>query len=257
MAAGVRFKADGQMECYRDQAPPGQGVAPIGWGSACTCVPAPMTSPASQSGIDTSTTAMYMCKSDSDFRSDGLEGTDLGTCSARNAAMLQRYGQASWHTITCDMVTGGTHKNAFYEHVSFGTYCCGSIADADFASTRGKVRCLDSSTMCKAAADFKPSNKQQQQTCLFWDGFLLSMFDGNKANWADVTCEELASTKYKNDVMDLKKDKMSDALGILANCCGGAEKVRCDVGSARVVVPSPASAVVAVFTAALAARLSP
>jgi hypothetical protein len=219
-----------------------------------------MTSPASQSGIDTSTTAMYMCKSDADFRSDGLAGTDLGTCSARNAAMLQRYGHASWHSITCDMVTGGTHKDAFYEHVSFGTACCGSIQDADWASTRAKVRCLDSSTMCEAAADFKPTyGVVTGKSCNFWDGFLLSMFDGNKANWADVTCEEVASTKYKNNLIDLKIDKMSEALGFLAKCCGDAGKMRCAglvSGGARVVVPSPVVAVVALFAATLAARLS-
>ena len=170
---GVRAKADAQVECYHSGGAIGTGDDPTGNNGSSTCVgsaaapspspsPAPGTSPASQ-GINYSTTAMYMCKSDADFRSDGMEqaaqvmeiSADDDTCSARNAAMLQRYGHASWHNITCDMVTA--HKDAFYEHIVFGTLCCGSIQDADWASTRAKVRCLDSSTMCKAAADFKPT----------------------------------------------------------------------------------------------------
>ena len=225
-------------------------------------------------GIDYSTTAMYMCKSDADFRSDGMEqaaqvmgiSADDDTCSARNAAMLQRYGHASWHNITCDMVTA--HKDAFYEHIVFGTLCCGSIQDADWASTRAKVRCLDSSTMCKAAADFKPTvytrGSWGSHACLLWDGFLLPMFDGNKANWAD---EEVASTKWKNDLIPIYRnsplgENVSDVIRWLGNCCGecgGAfpGKIRCSLSSgARVVVPAPTWAVVAVFAATLAARLS-
>ena len=93
-----------------------------------------------------SATTMYLCKKDADFRSDGLEQAakdmgverdpgDTSTCSTRNGAMLVRFNHASWQSITCDMVA--EKKEAFYEHVSFGTACCGA---------RDKVRCLDSST---------------------------------------------------------------------------------------------------------------
>ena len=57
-------------------------------------------------------------------------------------------------------------------------------------------------------------------SCSFWDSFLLPMFDGKKVNWGNVTCEEVASAKYQNDVMNLGKDKMSNALREVGfHCC--------------------------------------
>ena len=76
------------------------------------------------------------------------------------------------------------------------------------------------------------------------------MFDGNKLNWADVTCEEVASTKYKNNVIDLGKDTMSEALREVAfHCCGGFEKMKC--GAASGLAPMWALTLVASAMSAL------
>ena len=83
--------------------------------------------------------------------------------------------------------------------------------------------------MCKADTVFKMWRTFfGGQPCVFWDGFLLSMFDGKKLNWADVTCEEVASAKYKNDEIDLSTNKMSEAIREVGfHCCGGFDKIKC------------------------------
>ena len=136
--------------------------------------------------------------------------------------MLARFRVPAWNTVNCDMVA--SRKEAFYEHTAFGTACCGA---------RDKVRCLDSSTMCKSDADFKTwFEVGDGKPCILWDGILLAMFDGKKLNWGDVTCEEVASAKYQNDVMNLGKDKMSDALREVGfHCCGGFDKIKCGAAS--------------------------
>jgi hypothetical protein len=101
--------------------------------------------------------------------------------------------------------------------------------------------------MCKADADYKASFADPSwggKTCAFWDGFFLSMFDGDKLNWADVTPKELGCTKWNHARMDLKAAgfaadiNMASVLEKFApGCCGG------KAGRTGTCPPAPTQAV--------------
>lgn len=115
-----------------------------------------------------------------------------------------------------------------------------------------QIRCLDSSTMCKADADYNANFTVPDwdgKTCAFWDGLILSMFDGDKLNWADVTPKELGCKKWDHARMDLKDAgfaadiNMASVLEKFAqagNCCGGkaAKTGACPPAPTQAVAPA-------------------
>jgi len=150
------------------------------------------------------------------------ENVTLSTADV-SSELLGRANCATRTSPSCTELTAGVKKDSFYEHTTFGTICCGS---------RANVRCLDSSSMCKDGfyKPFYAAPEWEGKNCAFFDGFLLSRFDGTRVNWGDITCEELAAAKYNNEI-PLGVDTMSDALNIFAACCGGQANLKCSFGN--------------------------
>ena len=124
---------------------------------------------------------LSLCKADADFKDSQDD------CTALNAAVLARHYARTFHAISCQHLVDPT----FSELTALGAKCCGD-------GERRRMRCLDSSSLCQADDAYDPGAETPELggSCAFWDGYLLSLFPGQKLNWADVTCEELASTKY-------------------------------------------------------------
>ena len=78
---------------------------------------------------------------------------------------------------------------------------------------------------------FYAAPEWEGKNCAFFDGFLLSRFDGTRVNWGDITYEELAAAKYNNEMITLGVDTMSDALNLFAACCGGQANLKCSFGN--------------------------
>jgi hypothetical protein len=153
---------------------------------------------------------------------DGVAFTKATSADGVSADLLSRASrECDTRTVpACAELNAGAKKASFYEHTTYGAICCGA---------RSNVRCLDNSSVCKDgfSKPFYADPRWEGKNCAFWDGFLLSMFDGTRVNWADITCEEIAAAKYDNSKMNLSVDTMSDALALGADCCGGPANLKC------------------------------
>ena len=184
-----------------------------------------------------------MCKVDADF--DGAVNLgDLGlgspgsTCSSTSTYWLgaERLNQPSWNDVTCDALLSTTYTAGSgtrtvaqdLEEGGVGAACCGSLA---------KVRCFDSSNMCKVDADFNGAVDLgalglggPDSTCsshIDDSGWLGVLGPGGSAaaSWSDVTCDALLSATYIRDgqMMHIAAD-----IGrVGAACCGSIAKTRC------------------------------
>lgn len=120
----------------------------------------------------------------------------------------------------------------------------------DSPLAREQIRCLDSSTICKADADYNASFTHPSwggKTCAFWDGLFLSMFDGDKLNWADITPKELGCKKWNHNRMDLKAAGFAADINMALvlekfapGCCGGkaAKTGACPPAPTQAVAPA-------------------
>ena len=202
---GVEFQS-GTLMC----SPGSYAKAPVGNNGSSTCVATASTS---------STTKPFrpgICK-------DGVAFTKATSADGVSADLLSRAsGECDTRTVpACAELNAGANKDRFYEHTTYGTICCGA---------RSNVRCLDSSSMCKDGfyKPFYADTRWEGKNCAFWEGYLLSRFDGTRVNWADITCEEIAAAKYDSSAwINLGVDKMSDALALFADCCGGQANLKC------------------------------
>lgn len=104
--------------------------------------------------------------------------------------------------------------------------------------------------MCKSDTDYNASfggSLWDGKTCAFWDGLFMSMFDGEKLNWAEVTPKELGCTKYDHSRLDLRGSfaadvNMADVLASFAavGCCRGksAKEGNCPPGPTQAAAPA-------------------
>jgi hypothetical protein len=176
-----------------------------------------------------------MCKVDTDFKGTvdlgalGL-GSPGSTCASTANHLINKLGQSSWKSVTCDsMKSTVSHEHdgqstSVLAHLGLvGAACCGSKA---------KTLCFDSSNMCKVDADFKGTVdlgalglSSPGSTCATMADHLLLIKLG-QSSLKNVTCDSMASTvSYEREGRNTSVLENLRSLG--AACCGSIVKTRC------------------------------
>jgi len=178
-----------------------------------------------------------MCKVGTDFTITALVRDPhapalTATCLEKNTDVMPLFNIFGDSQQGCEVLADSQHTHFRLWITQYGQVCCGA---------RSKARCLDSSTMCAADADYQANYTESAWgnssiTCAYIESMLLSMFDyndGYRLNWADVTAKQIGCTKWNHALMDLREmfqaEQGASDLSIASvlagaqarKCCGG------------------------------------